>query len=451
VPATRQQVQEIITHCQDAPVEDMMDDQCRVVGHSHKGVAFVLSQSKANLPSHAKPLAKSLGKVSDDEQYWTILMEHDKVQGFNETLPEDANPELWFKATVNYNKDNNMKVLFQKGAYILAAFPAEMQVAANLKLPRNSAFFPLLMSGFKARSSHSLKILEGINATLKKDVRIENLINRVNGPIINTFIDELTSADNTRNSYSPEAAKAAEYLKTKFESFGVSTTVEPFDPLFGPNVVGRITGTKYPNTWFVIGAHYDSRGRSSSSITETAPGANDNGSSLAMIMELMRVIQATGQKFEYSILVAAFCGEEQGTVGSRALAVKMADDNQEIVAMMAADMIAYRDVNNRAPQIGLPNRYHDPALTNLIYQIIPQYLPDVEVCEYTGCCTDNIGFHEQGYSTTRFFEACGALDDPQYHTPQDSLVRYGFDIDGQLVTAIKGILAASFTIAVPSN
>jgi hypothetical protein len=113
VPATRQQVQEIITHCQDAPVEDMMDDQCRVVGHSHKGVAFVLSQSKANLPSHAKPLAKSLGKVSDDEQYWTILMEHDKVQGFNETLPEDANPELWFKATVNYNKDNNMKVILR--------------------------------------------------------------------------------------------------------------------------------------------------------------------------------------------------------------------------------------------------------------------------------------------------------------------------------------------------
>lgn len=218
-----------------------------------------------------------------------------------------------------------------------------------------------------------------------------------------------------------------------------------------PPSQNRIVGIKYPDQWVVIGAHYDSRGRSSSDVTETAPGANDNGSSLSMLMEMMRVIQLTGQKFEYSIIVAAFCGEEQGTVGSRALAVKMAESNTEVVAMMAADMIAYRDIRNRNIQIGLHNRYHDPALTDLVQKTINIYLPKVEVCEYTGCCTDNIGFHEQGYSTTRFFEACGALDDPQYHTPTDSLKRYGFDIEGELVTSVKGILSAAFVLASPSN
>ena len=34
----------------------------------------------------------------------------------------------------------------------------------------------------------------------------------------------------------------------------------------------------------------------------------------------------------------------------------------------------------------------------------------VETCEYTGCCTDNVPFLNRGYASSRFFEACGALD-----------------------------------------
>ena len=116
VPATRQQVQDIINHCNDAPVEDMLEDQCRVVGHSHKGVAFVLAQTKANLPGHARPLAHPLCTVDSNLQYWTLLMEHDKVQGFNESLPEDVDPSLWVNATLKYNEPNQMKVLYQVSA-----------------------------------------------------------------------------------------------------------------------------------------------------------------------------------------------------------------------------------------------------------------------------------------------------------------------------------------------
>ena len=120
-----------------------------------------------------------------------------------------------------------------------------------------------------------------------------------------------------------------------------------------------------------------------------------------------------------------FAKIKQGTIGSRALAIKMAEANIDVTAMLAADMIAYRDPS-RNIQIGVPNQVHDPALTQLVTRIINLYLPDVEVCTYTGCCTDNRGFDEQGFSTTRFFEACGALDDPKYHTPEDTLVRFGW-------------------------
>jgi hypothetical protein len=74
-------------------------------------------------------------------------------------------------------------------------------------------------------------------------------------------------------------------------------------------------------------------------------------------------------------------------------------------------------------------------------------MPEVEVCEYTGCCTDSIGFHEQGFSSSRFFEACGSLDDPFYHTSQDTFAN--LDVPGQLHTAIQGVLAAVLSIAEP--
>eukprot|EP01052_Picozoa_sp_SAG31_P030556 SAG31_NODE_3144_length_4625_cov_3.108926_2_plen_76_part_00 len=58
----------------------------------------------------------------------------------------------------------------------------------------------------------------------------------------------------------------------------------------------------------------------------------------------------------------------------------------------------------------------------------------------------------QGFPASRFFEACGALDDPQYHTPQDTNNREGYmDEEGleTLTSIIKGILATAFTLLVP--
>ena len=56
---------------------------------------------------------------------------------------------------------------------------------------------------------------------------------------------------------------------------------------------------------------------------------------------------------------------------------------------------------------------------------------------------------------SRFFEACGALDDPKYHTPEDDYPREGYgdddyDIDGTLKEITKGMLATAWTLLTPS-
>ena len=95
---------------------------------------------------------------------------------------------------------------------------------------------------------------------------------------------------------------------------------------FAPNVVATKVGTRYPASWVVIGAHYDSRGRDASSSTEVAPGANDDGSGLAAIVEMARITQAMGATYDYSLMIVGFAAEEQGLVGSNALSQEMLDN-----------------------------------------------------------------------------------------------------------------------------
>jgi hypothetical protein len=241
-------VNEIATHCNDAPVEDALDDSCQVIGHSHKDIAFVMAESKQNLPSHAKPLATSLGLMNKTEQYYTIFMEHLEVVGFNETAIEDISEEAWYSYLIGQNKDNNMRVIVNKGAFVLASFPIDVDVPRVLKLPRNSVFFPVLLTGFKARSNTTSTVLANVGRKLKKDAAIVQMIESIKASEVKEFIEELTKT-NTRNSYSQGATEAANEIQNLFQSLGYTSVLEPFDERFGPNVIVRIVGEVNPEKW----------------------------------------------------------------------------------------------------------------------------------------------------------------------------------------------------------
>lgn len=107
-----------------------------------------------------------------------------------------------------------------------------------------------------------------------------------------------------------EQAEALEWLKDQYESFGytASQIVEfPFtySGATCKNLVVTKTGTLYPNTFVIICGHYD---------TVNGPGANDNGSGVAVILEAARLLQNIPT--EYSVKFINFAGEEDGLVGS---------------------------------------------------------------------------------------------------------------------------------------
>lgn len=80
------------------------------------------------------------------------------------------------------------------------------------------------------------------------------------------------------------------------------------------NVMAFVRGAEYPDSFIVFTAHYDHLGRMGK---ETYfPGANDNASGVALMLDLARHFGNANPKPKYSICFIAFAGEEAGLIGS---------------------------------------------------------------------------------------------------------------------------------------
>lgn len=161
------------------------------------------------------------------------------------------------------------------------------------------------------------------------------------------FADLSTLADWDRSSYGPELALSRAWIETRFSGLGLSVSAPAFT-MPGPgggqisvnNVIGQWTGTLFPEQWIIVGGHYDSRNSSSSSTVNT-PGAEDNASGCAGVIELARVL--VGFAPERSILFMCYAGEEQGLHGSYAhvQSLQASANLAKVQAVVTMDMIGY--------------------------------------------------------------------------------------------------------------
>jgi len=119
---------------------------------------------------------------------------------------------------------------------------------------------------------------------------------------------------------------ALNWTKGQFESFGLPT-IRPCETMTGERLPGptRICdmvaiqrGTERPNDVVIITGHIDSRVSDVMNFTSDAPGANDDGSGTAAVIEAARVLSK--HKFPGTIVYAAVSGEEQGLYGAKVLA-----------------------------------------------------------------------------------------------------------------------------------
>ncbi|HEX4723714.1 MAG TPA: M28 family metallopeptidase [Pseudonocardiaceae bacterium] len=103
------------------------------------------------------------------------------------------------------------------------------------------------------------------------------------------------------------------------------------------NVIATLRGSVTPERIYVVTGHYDSRVTDVMNFTSDAPGADDDGSGVATIMEMARVMATHNPKS--TIIFAAVAGEEQGLYGSTFMAQQLKAAGADVQGMFSNDIV----------------------------------------------------------------------------------------------------------------
>ncbi len=198
------------------------------------------------------------------------------------------------------------------------------------------------------------------------------------------------------------------------------------------NVIATLKGIRNPQRVYVVSGHYDSMCGNPSDGECDAPGANDDGSGTAAVIEMARVMSK--RKFDATIKFMTVAGEEQGLLGASHFAEQAKENKMDIEAMFTNDIIGgiktFKDRPDRNSvrvfAEGVPSSETDaeagirrsvggendsPArqLGRYIYQAALVYSPEFKVQliyrrdRYLRG-GDHIPFLEQGFAAVRFTE-----------------------------------------------
>jgi hypothetical protein len=110
------------------------------------------------------------------------------------------------------------------------------------------------------------------------------------------------------------------------------------------NTIATLKGTANPERFYVVTGHLDSRCLDVFDGVSDAPGADDDGSGVAIVLELIRLF-ATLQ-FPGTIVLAAVSGEEQGLFGSAFMAAQMAAAGNDVQGMFSNDIVGTGDAHD---------------------------------------------------------------------------------------------------------
>jgi len=210
------------------------------------------------------------------------------------------------------------------------------------------------------------------------------------------------------------------------------------------NVVACIPGVSRPDEQVLVGAHFDSvtLGGGTERV-EYSPGADDNASGTAAVLECARVL--SGYAFDRTLVFVAFNGEERGLWGSTYYASTARARGDDIRAMINLDMVAY-DVGPLDAEAASDGASYE--LAELMAKKAAKYT-DVDMVAHPGGggMSDHSPFWKNGYEAVWEFE--GWTDNsPHIHTPGDTVETLNVEFFGEMT---KILVATAFDLAGPNT
>lgn len=249
------------------------------------------------------------------------------------------------------------------------------------------------------------------------------------------------------------------------------------------NVLAIKRGNKYPNRYVIMAGDIDNRISDPLNYTDDSPGANDNASGMAGVLEAARVLSK--YEFESTILLVGLSGEEQGLFGGKHLAAKAREEGWDIVGVLNNDMIGNIEgvdgvIDNRSFRIfSEPTNLKDAdfqvrmrryyggevdgisrQLARYVYQMTRTYMPEMNPMmiyrlDRFGRGGHHRPFCDEGFAGVRIMEAHENYNRQHQDLRTEDGIAYGDVIEGvdfdyaKKLTAVNAITLAALASAPP--
>ena len=310
----------------------------------------------------------------------------------------------------------------------------------------------------------------------QKNPYVEKIVKEISAKNIQTNIEKLVSFG-TRHTLSDTLSDtrgigaARRWIKSEFDRYAKSSngrlvvefhesTVPPSQRIPTPSKVVNVLATLKPaqeglsaGRTIIVSGHYDSRAGSPMDVKSDAPGADDDASGVALVLELARVMSS--YEFEARIIFAAFAGEEQGLLGATALAEWAKLQSVNVEAVFNNDMVGSTVDGNGTKEnrsvrlfseafspldtgavfrqrvsLGLENDGGSRTLARYIKELGEQYNPGFGIqliyrLDRFLRGGDHRPFHERGFRAVRFCEVKENYDRQHQDVRKENDKEYG--------------------------
>jgi hypothetical protein len=288
-------------------------------------------------------------------------------------------------------------------------------------------------------------------------IKISNLVDSVSSNNLTSTIEwlENPAGHNSRVNFTPGNDSAAVYIYKEFtnlpgisfvelDTFYIESAEEPYNSQPLVNVIATFEGKTEPENYYLLGAHFDASASNEpewDSLWQTidAPGADDNATGVAAILEIARIISDPINNFEndYTLKFVAFGSEEAGPaytgyhIGSKHYAQNAKANSHQILGMISLDLIGYNDNFNYQAIATDTSNQNFVSFAEKFFIANNQFGIDL-IMEgppfFYGTWSDHLSFWSEGYPSILMLEHAPPWQDyppfyqknPNLHTSDDT-------------------------------
>lgn len=378
--------------------------------------------ARAGIPGGSVRFGEELLVYAPDSE-WQMLGERAGSSGLvlKEQLGEFEQEELYLVVQVgdSFRQEHpDIPVLLNKGRYLAVSLDPER---ARKLTAGDSCCYTMrrLEDGevvFEMRSPSAERA--------QSEAWLKSLVSRLSRPSVETTLKYLVSFP-TRHSNSTHYLAAAKWARAQLDAMGYSTRLQSITVNGGKsrNVIAEKAGqSSGARGLVVVTAHLDSINRVGDA--EPAPGADDNASSAAGLLEIARALKdhAGAQDLRFVL----FGGEEQGLHGSRQhVAALPASERARIRAVVNMDMIA--TLNTTQPTVLLEGAPVSQAVIDGLAAAAASHTNLIVQTSLQAADSDHVSFIRAGIPAVLTIEGADRTNE-NVHTENDTLLHINYDL-----------------------